>query len=308
MARGIGGGGIGISRGIGSGVAVRSFGGAQTMGVPGHFAGRSFAPAVRNVPNIGARTIGVPGQFAGRSFAPAVSHVGVGNRFTAAAATGTQLSNLHAGNLNALRTGNLQTTGLHAANIAHTRALFGNRTIANPALGHFAMRSGFGPARFHGRFFGSHWPWWRGGAVIGWVGPLFWPFAYYDFFDYVFWPYAYDDFWPYAYNDVYYGIYGNYAYTGTAPGSAPGAGAGAARGPVVVHGDNRGVVVQRRPAAVCSDQAAELADWPLDRIAEVVQPTDEQRGVFDEFKSASAKAIDILKSACPNDLPSIPTG
>jgi hypothetical protein len=37
---------------------------------------------------------------------------------------------------------------------------------------------------------------------------LFWPYAYYDVFDYVYWPYAYDDFWPYAYDDVYYGIYG----------------------------------------------------------------------------------------------------
>ena len=42
---------------------------------------------------------------------------------------------------------------------------------------------------------------------------MFWPYAYYDFFDYVFWPYAYDDFWPYAYDDVYYGIYGGYGYT-----------------------------------------------------------------------------------------------
>jgi hypothetical protein len=85
--------------------------------------------------------------------------------------------------------------------------VFGNRAIANVAL-----RSQFGPARFHGRFFGSAWPRWRGGVVIGWIGPLFWPYAYYDLFDYVYWPYAYDDFWPYAYDDVYYGIYGNYAY------------------------------------------------------------------------------------------------
>ena len=89
------------------------------------------------------------------------------------------------------------------------RGVFGNRAIGNVAL-----RSQFASARFHGRFFGSRWPWWRGGLVVGWIGPLFWPYADYDFFDYVFWPYAYDDFWPYAYDDVYYGIYGNYAYAG----------------------------------------------------------------------------------------------
>src|SRR5215472_11731111 len=82
------------------------------------------------------------------------------------------------------------------------RAVFGNRVITNAAL-----QSRFGFARFHGRFFGSSWPWWWGGLAVGWIGPVFWPYVYYDFFDYVFWPYAYDDFWPYAYDDVYYGIY-----------------------------------------------------------------------------------------------------
>jgi hypothetical protein len=52
------------------------------------------------------------------------------------------------------------------------------------------------------------------GVVIGWFGPLFWPYADYDLFDYIYWPYAYDNFWPYAYDDVYYGIYGPYAYSG----------------------------------------------------------------------------------------------
>ncbi len=52
--------------------------------------------------------------------------------------------------------------------------------------------------------------------MIGWVGPVFWPYANYDFFDYVFWPYVYDDFWLYAYDDVYYGVYGPYAYVGAA--------------------------------------------------------------------------------------------
>ena len=93
--------------------------------------------------------------------------------------------------------------------------VFGNRAIANVAL-----QSQFGHARFHGGFFGSAWPWWRGGLVLGWFGPLFWPYAHYDVFDYVYWPYAYDDFWPYAYDDVYYGIYGPYAYYG--PYGVPG--------------------------------------------------------------------------------------
>jgi LTXXQ motif family protein len=70
----------------------------------------------------------------------------------------------------------------------------------------------------------------------------------------------------------------------------------------------RGDDTQRRAAEVCSDDAAQLTDWPIERISEVVQPTDAQRPALDELRAASAKAIDLLKSGCPKDLPSIPTG
>ena len=178
------------------------------------------------------------------------------------------------------------------------RGVFGNRAIGNVAL-----RSQYASARFHGRFFGSRWPWWRGGLVVGWIGPVFWPYAYYDFFDYVYWPYAYDDFWPYAYDDVYYGIYGNYAYAGGGV-AAPGRNAGSApRRTAKASGGS-----ERRPAEVCSDNASDLTDWPIERISEVVQPTDAQRPALDELRAANARAVDILKAGCPKDLPSTPTG
>jgi LTXXQ motif family protein len=185
------------------------------------------------------------------------------------------------------------------------RGVFGNRAIANVAL-----RSQFGPARFHGGFFGSAWPWWRGGLVLGWLGPLFWPYVYSDFFDYVFWPYAYDDFWPYVYDDVYYGIYGPYAYYGPY-GSSGGVGRGVSYGRYGVSSGRyatRGNGSDRRAAEVCSNQAPELTDWPIERIAQVVQPNDAQRAALDELRAASAQAIEMLKSSCPKDLPSIPTG
>jgi hypothetical protein len=37
----------------------------------------------------------------------------------------------------------------------------------------------------------------------GFIGPLFWPYAYDDFLNYTFYPYAHDAFWPSAYDDVY---------------------------------------------------------------------------------------------------------
>jgi hypothetical protein len=153
--------------------------------------------------------------------------------------------------------------------------VFGNRAIANVAL-----QSQFGQARFHGAFFGSALPWWRGGLVLGWFGPLFWPYAYYDLFDYAYWPYAYDDFWPYAYDDVYYGIYGPYyAYGGSyayRPYADPN---GHYTGRRARHGASSGRYAARangseRPAAeVCSDDVAQLTDWPIERISEVVQPS-----------------------------------
>ena len=183
--------------------------------------------------------------------------------------------------------------------------MFGNRVITNAAF-----HSAHVPFRFQGRFFGSPWPWWWGGIVIGWVGPVFWPYFFFDFCDYVFWPYAYDDFWPYAYDDIYYGIYGPYAYSGP-PARIASVDTGAPSSPRQLAQPNEGTARQRtqtkqakeaepRAAEVCSNNASELAQWPIERISQVVQPTDAQRAALDELKAESAKAIDLLKGACPN--------
>src|SRR6185503_19691532 len=46
---------------------------------------------------------------------------------------------------------------------------------------------------------------WRRGhraTFVAWLGPVFWPYAYSDIFNYTFWPYAYDrGYWAYAYDD-----------------------------------------------------------------------------------------------------------
>src|SRR5215471_18959514 len=279
-------GGHGGGFGGHGGFAARGggFGGARSFGVA-RFGGagvgaRSFSVARVGGPHIGGRAF-AGRSFAGRSLAsPRVATArlaGTGGRFTTASA-GT-------------------LAGIRGANWGG-RGVFGNRAIAN-----VAWRSQFASARFHGRFFGSRWwPWWWGGLVIGWYGPLFWPYAYYDFFDYVYWPYAYDDFWPYAYDDIYYGIYGNYAYIPPAPSSGGHRVGSSSRRAARVDGG------ERRAAEVCSDNAAQLTDWPIERISEVVEPTDAQRPALEELRAASAKAIDMLKAGCPKDLPSIPTG
>jgi len=283
-ARGGGFGGarsFGVARFGGAGVGARSFGVARFGGssVRAH----SFSVARFGGPRVGGRAF-AGRSFAGRSLASprgiaTARFAGAGGRFTVASA----------------RT--LAGPGIRAASLGG-RGVFANRAIAN-----VAWRSQFASARFHGRFFGSRWwPWWWGGLVIGWYGPLFWPYAYYDFFDYVYWPYAYDDFWPYAYDDIYYGIYGNYAYIPPAPSSGGHRVGSSSRRAARADGG------ERRAAEVCSDNAAQLTDWPIERISEVVEPTDAQRPALEELRAASAKAIDMLKSGCPRDLPSIPTG
>ena len=184
-----------------------------------------------------------------------------------------------------------------------------NQAFANWATARDPSVRTLASSTFQGRFFNPQWRrHFTHPIVIGWVGPLFWPYAYYDFVDYTFYPYAYDTFWPYAYDDVYEGIFGAYAlgYGGTyaAVGPPSGYGGGYARGGYA-RGSTGGRSVE---ADLCSGQTAGLTDWPIERIAQTVEPNDVQRAVLDELKDATAQALEILKAACPTALPSTPTG
>jgi LTXXQ motif family protein len=155
------------------------------------------------------------------------------------------------------------------------------------------------------------------GRVIAFVGPVFWPFAYDDFIDYTFSPYAYDTFWPYAYDDVFDGIYGAYApnYSDYAPNSDYPAG-----GTAYVYGNETGAWVapegrSMRAATrmegatqICSGQTEGFTNFPIQRIAQQVKPNQDQQALLDELKAATAEALDILRAACPSDLPGTPTG
>lgn len=59
---------------------------------------------------------------------------------------------------------------------------------------------------------------------------------------------------------------------------------------------------------MCGPAAAGFAEWRLDRLEQVVKPTDAQRAKFDEFKAASKKAADIMRTACPTDFPATAVG
>jgi hypothetical protein len=143
-------------------------------------------------------------------------------------------------------------------------------------------------------------------VVLGWAGPLFWPYAYDDFVGYTFYPYAYDTFWPYAYDDVYDGIFGRYAY-GNAPVRVT-AGEPAPDGVTITQRPAVAGPVRTRTDICKTDTATSLTEWPIEQIALAVEPTDAQRAALDALRAATAKAVEVLKTACPNDLPSTPTG
>jgi LTXXQ motif family protein len=193
--------------------------------------------------------------------------------------------------------------------------------IRNPAYASYASRNGksgaLKQASFKGGFADKHWQgknWqgkhWHNGhggwswrhhhpiVAIGWVGAVFWPYAYWDFLDYTFWPYAYDAFWPYAYDDLYVGFFGPYAYEGPAYASVPSSGRRARRA------RERSTTA----AVVCGVQAPALTNWPIEQIAQAVQPNETQQSALNDLKDATGKAMTALQSACPEDLPSTPTG
>jgi hypothetical protein len=182
--------------------------------------------------------------------------------------------------------------------------VFANLSPRDPAsrsLARAIFQGRFAQFRDHGDFFTQR----RGlhGIVIGWVGPVFWPYAYDDFVDYTFYPYATDTFWPYAYDDVYDGIFGGYA-----PDSSAYASVSTRERRQLTQNLAAVGVPAAGSAQICSGEASGLTDWPIERIAQQVGPDDMQQTLLDQLKDATAKAVNLLQGACPTDLPSTPTG
>ena len=196
----------------------------------------------------------------------------------------------------------------HVNQVGHGQGLR-NNTFASLSKGNAANRA-LAATTFHGRFAGQNrhhpggWYWhnrFPNVIVIGWWGPLFWPWAWWDFLDYTFWPYAYDSFWPYAYDDLYWGLYGPYAYADPAYVSAPSGVRYATR-------EARVARAATSSGEVCSDRVPALTDWPIEQIAKTVEPNPTQQAALDNLKDATTQAFGALQGACPTDLPSTPTG
>ena len=154
------------------------------------------------------------------------------------------------------------------------------------------VAAGAALAGWHGRRGASGW-WQHGDGGYGWVGPLFWPFAYYDVYDYALWGDGMG-FWGYGYRDIYAAIFTPYGDDELARYVSPSRGRGFGRRPSL--------------ARICGDDASELAGLPIEQVRQAIQPNDGQRAALDALANASVEAAQTIHGACPTEVASTPSG
>ena len=207
----------------------------------------------------------------------------------------------NAGRFNAPRFGGLSHFAAPRYGVRHfTAPRYGVSHFTAP---HYGAASRFAPNAFtrnrgalgysHGRFG------WRNfhRGFVGWAGPVFWPYAYDDLFDYAFWPYGYgpdyDLFWAYGYDDLFAGILMPYDYAGLYNEY------GAARPAPAAPAPQQGAPVAASSAAQTCVSAQSIAGGiPTDAIAKAVQPTSDQKAKLDALTGAEADAQKALSASC----------
>src|SRR4029077_9465374 len=134
-------------------------------------------------------------------------------------------------------------------------------------------------------------------------GPLFWPFAFYDIYDYAFWGYPYDDaFWGYGYPDVYAGIFDLYGYDdlmGYAGYLPRYAGRREGNLDTYAYAPSSG---RTHFAQMCGDDSRVIAGLPIEAFQNAIQPNEAQRAALEELANASEKAAAGLRASCPTDV------
>jgi hypothetical protein len=181
------------------------------------------------------------------------------------------------------------------AGALHNRNALRNPTSRAQIIAH-AATAGWG-----GRH-GDQNGWWRhrhGG--YGWVGPLFWPFAYYDIYDYAMWDDA--PFWDYGYDDIYAGLFAPYGYDDLL-GYLPQGGGSPADYPRVSARPTTGTETESADqlTQMCGEDSRDIAGLPIDQIQQAIAPNDAQRAALDDLANASVKAAQDIKAACPTQV------
>ena len=128
--------------------------------------------------------------------------------------------------------------------------------------------------------------------AVAWPGPLFWSHGGDD----VFWPTAYDAaFWDYGTADMLGGIL-LAAYGGRSRYAAPRRG---------LRDDRAFAREEDAGAILCRDQPSDLTN--LAAVEQEIRPTEAQRTAFDQLRTTEAAATEIIRGACPVNIPPSPT-
>jgi hypothetical protein len=197
------------------------------------------------------------------------------------------LRGLHGRRGGRVRLANAEATG----SLPRTDVTRGADWVTRP-VARVQVAAGAALAGWHGRRGASGW-WQHGDGGYGWVGPLFWPFAYYDVYDYALWGDGMG-FWGYGYRDIYTAIFTPYGDDELARYVSP----------------SRDRRFGRLPslARICGDDASELAGLPIEQVRQAVQPNDGQRAALDALANASAEAAQTIHAACPAEVALTPSG
>ena len=299
-----------------------------------HAAARSFAPHVSArsfAPHVSARSF-TP-RTRSRSFAPHAHtrsftpHVGT-RSLTRHGNGRSNFANIHRGTTfnRSVRRGqwlrhgnivnrNIRNNSRNIRNNSNALRSNANANLRNRAFHHRNATGSITPlAARNGRFasrFASHsqgvrsafaarraWRHHRRADFVPWYGPVFWPYAYSDIFDYAFWPGGYDDgFWDYAYDDFVDGLFWgqsgppeDYAYAGPAPAPTR-----------VTHAGVR---------ELCTQPGTGITAWPFADIERKVGLNGDQKALLNDVRKAAADAAATFKASCPteNAFPLTPPG
>ncbi len=197
----------------------------------------------------------------------------------------------------------LRTQTVSAQQATQGRFASGLRANASTSGGRFAGRRA---ARLAAR---TAWGLGLLAPYVPWRGPVYYPYAYNDLFYYTFWPDAYDSgYWAYAYDDMFDGVFfpdgAPYAeYTAEGPYAGPDGRVTTGSAPSRLATPGR---VAQATRDFCAEQAKGVTAWPLDRIAEAVQPNEDQKGLLENLRQAANDAAAKFKEACPDAVPMTP--
>jgi hypothetical protein len=164
-----------------------------------------------------------------------------------------------------------------------TQALTIGHCSGNPIYGFVRSRNGLFSRNAFGTWNGwsSRWQF----SQCGWFGPVIWPYFYGDVLTFALWPYVQNNpFWDYDVDALLDIILSTGLYVAD------------------THGDDVYGV------DVCGALAPGVPQLPVDRIEQTVRPTGIQIAGFNQLKSASLRASELVATSCPSEIPHTPLG